>query len=65
MQMQDRVKRATEEMMKAWAMVRRDYPGDHPINAERILKKAFSTLNVSAETIVSAQALSSMYGQLR
>ena len=63
--MNEAVKAATAEMMAAWKMVRKDFPKDHEINAERILKAAFSKLNADSSAIISAQSLRQVYAELR
>ena len=59
------VEAATEEMMKAWSLVREQHPSDHAVNAERLLKAAFSKLNTDLNSIVSAENLQRMYSQIR
>lgn len=67
MRMDELIKGATAEMMSAWAMVRRDFPSDHPVNAERDLKKAYATLSAdaNANAVISAESLRSMYANIR
>lgn len=59
------IEAATAEVMRAWERVRRDFPGDHPSNAERWLKQAFTNLNVHSHTSISADALCVEYARIR
>lgn len=53
------------EMMAAWSLIRQDHPTDHPANAERLLKEAFTRLNADHNAVVSAENLRQMYAQIR
>lgn len=56
---------ATGELLKAWVLVRKEFPGDHPANAEHWLKAAYSKLSASPGEGVSAQALRLAYASIR
>ncbi len=54
---------AASELVKAWLEVRNRFPTDHPVNAERWLKEAFSKLTDGGP--VCSACLVSEYERLR